>query len=405
MAKKDEIVVGLDLGTTKVCVVVAEQADKGELSVLGLGTAGSLGLKQGMVVSIDDTVEAIGRAVEEAEGMSGVDVHAVVAGVSGSHLKGINNRATVGVKGGEVRPEDIAGVLDAARAVELSRDDEILHVTPQRYVLDAQDAIADPIGMAGNLLSVEAHVITGAGTALQNLMRCVQRAGLEVSGIVPQPLASARAVLSPEELELGVALVDIGGGTTDLAVFVGGSVRHTWVLGLGGNHVTRDISFGLATAVKEAERIKVQFGSALPDTLGDDDRIEVPSVGGRPPRTVARRLLAEIIEARMEEILALVGEEIERSGLSRRIGSGLVLTGGGSLVSGLMDLAGRTTGLNARRGNPVGLGGLTELAASPKHATGIGLARFALGRLHAPAGALAAPRGMSRLKGWVREFF
>jgi cell division protein FtsA len=405
MAKRDDIVVGLDLGTTKVCTVVAEQAENGEISVLGLGTAGSLGLKQGMVVSIDDTVEAIGRAVEEAEGMSGVEIRAVVAGVSGGHLKGINNRATVGVKGGEVRPEDILGVLDAARAVELSRDDEIIHVTPQRYVLDAQDAISDPIGMAGHLLSVEAHVITGAGTAVQNLTRCVQRAGLEVSGMVPQPLASALAVLSPEELELGVALVDIGGGTTDLAVFVGGSVRHTWVLGLGGNHVTRDISFGLATPIKEAERIKVQFGFACPDRVEDEDRIEVPSVGGRPPRTVARRLLAEIIEARMEEILGLVAEEIERSGLKRRIGSGLVLTGGGALLSGVGELAARATGLSARRGNPVGLGGLTELAASPKHATAVGLARFALAQLASPVGALPAPRGISRLRGWVKEFF
>jgi cell division protein FtsA len=385
MAKKDDIVVGLDLGTTKVCAVVAEQADHGEVNVLGLGTAGSLGLKQGMVVSIDDTVEAIARAVEEAEGMSGVEVRAVVAGVSGSHLKGINNRATVGVKGGEVRPEDIVGVLDAARAVELSRDDEIIHVTPQRYVLDAQDVICDPVGLAGHLLSVEAHVITGAGSAVQNLLRCVQKAGLEVSGMVPQPLASALAVLSPEELELGVALVDIGGGTTDLAVFVGGSVRHTWVLGLGGNHVTRDISFGLATPIKEAERIKVQFGFALAERVEDDDRIEVPGVGGRAPRTVSRRLLADIIEARMEEMLSLVGEEIERSGLKRRIGSGVVLTGGGAL--------------------PVALGGLTELAGSPKHATGVGLARFGLAQLASPVGALPAPKGLSRLKGWVKEFF
>jgi len=404
MARKDEIVVGLDVGTTKVCTVVAEPGEGGELTILGLGTASHAGLKQGVVVSIDETVEAIGKAVAEAEEMSGVEIRAVVAGVSGAHLKGINNRATVGIKGAEVRREDVLGVLDAARAVELSRDDDIIHVTPQRYVLDGQDAVADPVGLAGNLLSVEAHVIMGAGTAVENLMRCVQRAGLEVTGMVPQPLASGRAVLSPEELELGVALVDIGGGTSDLAVYMGGSVRHTWVLGLGGNHVTRDISFGLATPVKDAERIKVQFGSAVAEEIGEDDRIEVPSVGGRAPRQVARRLLADIIEARMDEILSLVGEEIDRSGLGRRIGSGLVLTGGGALVSGIVGLAHRCTGLSARRAVPVSLSGLTELAASPKHATGVGLTRFAIEGLAAPAG-VPHEEGVRRLTGWMRAFF
>jgi cell division protein FtsA len=404
MARKDDIVVGLDVGTTKVCTVVAEPKEGPEVTILGLGTASHSGLKQGVVVSIDETVEAIGKAVAEAEEMSGVEIRAVVAGVSGAHLKGINNRATVGIKGAEVRHEDLLGVLDAARAVELSRDDDIIHVTPQRYVLDGQDAVADPVGLAGNLLSVEAHVIMGAGTAVENLMRCIQKAGLEVTGMVPQPLASARAVLSPEELELGVALVDIGGGTTDLAVYVGGSVRHTWVLGLGGNHVTRDISFGLATPVKDAERIKVQFATAVAEETGEDDRIEVPSVGGRSPRQVARRLLAEIVEARMDEILSLVGEEIERSGLSRRIGSGLVLTGGGSLLSGVVGLAKRTTGLSARRGVPASLSGLTELAANPKHATGVGLTRFAVEGLAAPAGP-AREEGVRRLTDWMKAFF
>jgi len=398
-------VVGLDLGTTKVCTVVAEQTDTGELSILGVGTAPGSGMRQGMVVSIDDTVEAIAKAVEEAESMSGVEVHNVVAGISGSHLRGINNRTTVGVKGGEVSEDDVANVLDAVRAVELSRDDEIIHVSPQRYVLDSQDTIADPIGMAGDRLSVEAHVIVGAGTATQNLIRCVHRAGLEVESMVPQPLASATAVLSPEELELGVALIDIGGGTTDLTIFAGGSVCHTWVLGLGGEHVTKDISYGLATPVREAERIKVQFGRALAERVAEDDLIEVPCVGGRAPRNVSRQLLAEIMEARIEEILSLVTEEINRTGLRRHVGSGLVITGGGSLSTGTLDLAGRTTGLVARRGTPIGLTGLTELASRAQNATAVGLARCGLNGPGGNGADVPSPRGLKRIKSWVREFF
>ncbi|MFQ5508502.1 MAG: cell division protein FtsA [Leptospirillia bacterium] len=405
MAKREEIIVGLDLGTTKVCTVVAELAEEGQLKVLGVGTAACDGLNQGMVVSIDETAAAISRSVDEAETMSGVDIHRVVAGISGAHLKGLNNRATVGVKGAEVTADDIAGVLDAARAVELSRDDEIVHVAPQKFVIDNQDAVGDPIGMAGDLLSVEAHVILGAATATRNLMRCVEQAGLEVDSMVPQPLASAHSVLSPEELELGVVLVDIGGGTTDLAVFVDGSVRHTWVLPLGASHVTRDISYGLSTPIKEAERIKVQFGTALSGQVDEIEEIEVPSVGGRPPRNVTRKLLAQIAEARMEEILQLVGEEIHRAGLAAKAGSGLVITGGGSLLPGTVEVAGRMTGLIARCGMPISVTGLTDLATSPKNATAVGLARGALMGATMETVTLPAPKGLGRLKHWVQEFF
>lgn len=405
MAKRDEIVVGLDLGTTKVCAVVAEQDESGDLNVLGVGHAGNLGLKQGMVVSIDETVEALGKAVEEAGTMSGVEIHAVVAGISGAHLRGINNRAVVSIKGPEVTADDVARVLEQVRAVELSRDDEIIHVAPQCYALDGRDAISDPVGMAGDRLAVEAHLITGVCTATQNLITCVERAGLTVEHIVPQPVASAHAVLSPEELELGVALLDIGGGTTDLAVFAGGSICHTWVLPLGGNHVTRDVSHGLATPVKEAERIKVQFASALPDGLDEADQIEVPSVGGHPPRQAARRLLAEIAEARVVEILTLAAAELRRCGLARFIGSGIVVTGGGSLLPGTVELAGRLTGLMSRRGVPAGLQGLTELAATPQNATAVGLARCALQGMLSEAANLPPPTRMRRLKAWVAEFF
>ena len=406
MSKKDEeIVVGLDLGTTKVCTVVAERAENGNLSILGVGTSGNLGLKQGMVISIDETVEAIGKSVEEAEGMSGVEIHAVVTGISGGHLRGTNNRAMVGVRGGEVTADDIGNVLEQVRAVELSRDDEIIHVAPQKYILDARDAISDPVGMAGDRLAVEAHIITGTGTATHNLLNCVQRAGLQVAHMIPQPMASAYAVLSPEELELGVALVDIGGGTTDLTIFLDGSVWHTWVLPMGGNHITKDVSFGLATPLKEAERIKVQFGSALPDQVGEQSHLEVPGVGGHLPKDVSQRLLAEVIEARMEEIMALVAEEIHRTGFAPRIASGMVITGGGSLLPGAMEIAEATTGLVTRRGVPTGLAGLAELATNPKNATAVGLTRCALSGMVDQGADLSPASGMRRLKHWVKEFF
>ncbi|MBI5137556.1 MAG: cell division protein FtsA [Nitrospirae bacterium] len=403
--KKDEIVVGLDLGTTKVCTVVAEHTASGELCILGVGSAACSGVKQGMVVSIEETVAAITKAVEEAEGMSGVDIHSVVVGISGSHLRGLNNQNTIGVKGATVTEDDIANVLDAARAVDLSRDEEIVHVAAQRYVLDQQETIASPVGMAGDRLSVDAHVIVGAGTALQNLLRCIDGAGLSLDAIIPQPLASAHAVLSQEELELGVALVDIGGGTTDLAIYAGGSVCHTWVLPLGGTHVTRDISYGLSTPMKDAERIKIQHGSALVNQVDADAMIEVPSVGGRPPRDVPRLLLAEITEARMEEILDLVGQEIQRTGLRRHIGSGVVITGGGSLPPGTVELANLATGLIARRGVPVGLTGLTDLAATAQNATAVGLARMALTEVARAGAGQAGPKGLARLTSWVKEFF
>jgi len=403
--KKDEIVVGLDLGTTKVCTVVAELSDGGNLKILGVGSAECGGIKQGMVVSIDETVTAISKSVEEAETMSGVDIHSVVAGIGGAHLRGINNQATVAVKGDTVTEEDIASVLDAARAVDLSRDENVIHVSPQRYVLDSQDTIANPVGMAGDRLSVDAHVVVGAGTAMQNLDRCIRGAGLSLDGLVPQPLASAHACLSPEELELGVAMVDIGGGTTDLAIFAAGSVCHTWVLPLGGSHITRDISYGLATPIKEAERIKVQHGCALVNQVDADTMLEVPSVGGRPTRDVPQMLLAEITEARIEEMMELVGREIERTGLRRHIGSGLVITGGGSLPQGTLELANLATGLTTRPGLPVSISNFAQLTATAQNATAVGLARLGLSSSGPQGGDPPPASGLTRIKSWVKEFF
>ncbi|MDH5525921.1 MAG: cell division protein FtsA [Nitrospirota bacterium] len=406
MAKRDEIVVGLDLGTTKVSAVVAEQTENAPtLNVLGVGSAECSGIKQGAVVSIDATVKAIGEAVAAAEAMSGVDIHAVVAGVSGTHMRGLNNRAGVGVKGERVTMEDIGNVLEQVRAVELGRDDEVIQVVPRHYTLDSQSAIGNPLGMVGDRLSVEAHVVIGAASSVQNLLTCVERAGLQVDHLAPQQLASAHAVLSPEELELGVALLDIGGGTTDMAVFTDGALCHTWVLPLGGTHVTRDVSHGLSTPVRDAERIKVRYGTALTGEVDPSEQVEVPGVGGREGHSAERRLLADIIGARVEEILELAAEELHRSGLSRRIGSGLVVTGGGSLLPGLTEVARRITGLPCRRGTPVALAGLVELAANPKNATAVGLARLALAGLTQGLAEAAPPRGVARITRWMQTFF
>jgi len=289
--------------------------------------------------------------------------------------------------------------------VGLSRDEDVVHVSAQRDGLESQDTSSDPVGMAGDRLSVDAHVVVGAGTAMQNLDRCIRGAGLSLEGLVPQPLASAHACLSPEELELGVAMVDIGGGTTDLAIFAGGAVCHTWVLPLGGSHVTRDISYGLSTPIKEAERIKVQHGCALVNQVDADTMLEVPSVGGRPTRDVPQMLLAEITEARVEEIMDLVGHEIERTGLRRHIGSGLVLTGGGSLPPGSLELANLSTGLTARPGLPVSISGLTELTTTAQNATAVGLARLGLSSAGPQGGDPPRAGGLTRIKSWVKEFF
>lgn len=404
---KEEIVVGLDLGTTKVSAVVAEQGDGADatLNILGVGAAECGGIKQGAVVSIDATVKAIGEAVSAAEAMSGVDIHAVVAGVSGAHMRGINNRAGVAVKGERVAAEDIGNVLEQVRAVELGRDDEVIQVVPRHYSLDTQTAVANPMGMAGDRLGVEAHVVTGASSAVQNLLTCIERAGLQVDHLAPQQLASAHAVLSPEEIELGVALLDIGGGTTDMAVFTEGGLCHTWVLPLGGNHVTRDVSHGLSTPVKDAERIKVRYGTALAGEVDPSEQVEVPGVGGREGHAAERRLLADIIGARVEEILELAADELNRTGLARRVGSGLVLTGGGSLLPGLTEVARRITGLPCRRGAPVALSGLVELAANPKNATAVGLARLALAGLTQGLQEAAPPKGVARITRWMQAFF
>ncbi|MCM0756652.1 cell division protein FtsA [Desulfovibrio aminophilus] len=371
MAKND-IVVGLDIGTTKIAAVVGEVTPDG-VDIIGIGTSPSTGLRRGVVVNIEQTVQSIKKALEEAELMAGCEIRSVYAGIAGSHIKGFNSHGVIAVKGGEVTQRDVDRVIEAAKAVAIPLDREVIHTLPQEYIVDDQRGIADPLGMAGVRLEVKVHIVTGAVTSAQNIVRSCHRAGLDVSNIVLESLASSKAVLTAEEREIGVALVDIGGGTTDLAIFSKDSIKHTSVLALGGNNLTNDIAFGLRTPMMSAEKIKVDHGCALADLLSDDEVIEVPSVGGRESRGMSKKVLAEICEPRCEEILALVDQDLIKSGYKNLIGAGVVLTGGTSLIHGMQDLAEQIFDLPVRIGYPSGIGGLRDVVNSPKFATAVGL--------------------------------
>lgn len=380
--KADEFVVGLDFGTTKICAVVGQQVDAPQsesgkmLKILGMGKASSTGIKKGVVVNIESTVEGIHKAIEEAELMAGVDIQRVVVGVAGSHIKGFNSTGVVGIKGKEIERGDIDRVIDAARAVAIPTDRKALHVLPQEYKVDDQDGIRDPLGMMGTRLEAKVHIVTAAQSGIQNIIRCCNKAGLQVASLVLQPLASARAVLSKDELELGVALVDIGGGTTDLAIFHNGSIIHTCVLPLGGTHISQDLAIGLRTPQSEAERLKITSGCALRSMIEAHETVEVPSVGGRPARVVDRRLLGDIIEPRLEEIFQLVNREIIASGCSDILGGGVVLTGGPTLLPGIIELAEFIFDLPVKRASPERLEGFSELVSSPMFSTAVGLVEW-----------------------------
>ncbi len=374
MGSKAEIVVGLDLGTTKVACIVGEVTDQG-VDIIGVGSAPSQGMARGAVVHIEAAADAIRRAVEEAELMADLDVREVVTGIAGSHIRGLNSHGIVAVKDREVRPEDVRRVIDRARTVAGSEDDgdSVIHVIPQEFVIDDQQGVRSPVGMNGCRLEARVHVVTAGRTASQNIRRACNEAGLHVKEMALQQLASAEAVLTPDERDMGVALVDIGGGTTDVAVFHRGAVVHTAVLSLGGNHLTVDVASGLRTPKDEAERLKHKYGCALTTLVAPDEEMEVPSVGGRPPRKRARQVLSEIIEARMEEILCLVRRDIEHAGFLDQLHSGIVLTGGSTMVRGLTELAEDIFELDVRQGSPMGFGGLCNLVDNPKYATGVGL--------------------------------
>ncbi|MFL5250327.1 MAG: cell division protein FtsA [Myxococcales bacterium] len=375
--KRGELVVGLDIGTTKICCLVGEAKETG-LDVIGIGQHPSRGLRKGVVINIEATVASIKRAVEEAELMAGCEISAVYAGIAGGHIRGFNSQGVVAVKDKEVRPSDVSRVIDAARAINIPQDREIIHVLPQEFIIDDQDGIKEPLGMSGVRLEAKVHVVTAAVSSAQNIIKCCARTGLTVSDIVLEPLASAEAVLAEEEKELGVALVDVGGGTTDLAIFVNGAIQHTSVIPLGGNHLTNDIAVGLRTPMHEAERIKIQYGSAQSQVLERDETIEVPSVGGRAPRVLSRRILCEIIEPRVEELFQLVHREIQKAGQEDLLASGVVLTGGSTQLAGMAELAEEVLGLPVRRGVPRNVGGLTDVVSSPAHATAVGLLLYGL---------------------------
>lgn len=375
MKGDSEVIVGLDIGTTKICAVVGGVARDG-IEIVGIGTHPSVGLRKGVVVNIESTVDSIQRAVEEAELMAGCEVRSVYAGIAGGHIKGFNSHGIVAVKGNEVSEKDIERVIDAARAVAIPMDREVIHVLPQEFIVDEQDGIQDPLGMAGVRLEAKVHIVTGAVTSAQNIIKCANRAGLDVCDIVLQSLASSEAVLSEEEKSLGAALIDFGGGTTDLAIFRGNSIEHTSVLALGGNNLTHDISVGLRTPVAEAEKIKIRYGSCLTSGIGRDETIEVAGVGGRKPRTLSRQILGEILEPRVEEIFNLIHREVFKAEMEDSITSGVVVTGGACLLEGVVDIAEAVFNFPTRIGRPTGITGLVDVVNNPMYATAVGLVLY-----------------------------
>jgi len=372
MAKRDELVVGIDIGTTKICSIVGEVTNDG-IDIVGIGTHPSKGMRKGVVINIESTVSSIRKAIEEAELMAGCEITSAFAGIAGGHIKGINSHGIVAIKDREVVSADVERVIDAAQAVSIPLDREVIHVIPQQYIVDDQDGVRDPVGMSGVRLEAKVHIVTGAVTSAQNIIKCCNRAGLNVNDIILQQLASSEAVLSADEKELGVALLDIGGGTTDIAIYFGGSIVHTAVLTLGGNHLTNDVAVGLRTPTHEAEKIKQKYGCCTAGLVHKDETIEVPSVGGRAPRVLSRQILSEILEPRMEEIYVLVQQEIVKSGYEDMIAAGIVLTGGTSMLEGASELAEQIFNLPVRRGVPKKIGGLVDVVRNPMYSTGVGL--------------------------------
>ena len=408
MAKKHSIVVGLDIGTAKVCAVVGETTDDG-IEIIGIGSQPSQGLRKGVVVNMESSVNSIKKAVEEAELMAGCEIHSVFTGLSGNHIKGFNSHGIVPVKNKEVGQRDLVRVIDAAKAVAIPTDREVLQILPQDYIVDDQDGIKEPLGMSGVRLEARVHIVTSAVAATQNIVKCCSRAGLSVGDMVLMPLASAEAVLSDEERELGVGLVDIGSGTTDIAIFCDGTVRHSAVLGVGGSHLTNDIAAGLRTPTADAERIKQRYGLAKASMVAGDERLEVPSVAGKTAGTVSRQILCEIIEPRMEEVFQLVQREIARSGYEGCLASGIVMTGGGMLLPGSVEMAEQFLGLPVRLGVPNQVQGLVDVVSSPVYAAGVGLVLYGAKRQESVFSRCHDDRILSKVKhrmsDWLSEFF
>ena len=383
MARNDtQLIVGLDIGTTKICVVVGE-VSQGRADIVGMGVHPSIGLRKGVVVNIESTVNSISRAIEEAEMMAGCEISSVYVGIAGSHIKGFNSHGLIAIKHEEIRKDDIERVVEAARAVPIPPDQKVIHVLPQEFTVDDHSGIQDPQGMTGVRLEADVHIVTGASTSVHNIVKCCNMAGLEVASVVLEQLASATAVLTQEEMELGVALIDIGGGTSDLAIFADGAIKHTYVLGLGGQNLTNDLSIGLRTPMKEAERLKEVYGGALSSMIDKDQTIEVPSVGGREPRKLSRKVMGEILEPRVEEMLSLINREMNvvaqnDATYKAFVNAGIVLTGGTALLENLQELAEQIFDLPVRIGVPKEIGGVTDIVNTPQCATAVGLVQFGM---------------------------
>ena len=402
-----EIIVGLDIGTTKICAVVGESRPDG-VEIIGMGSYPSEGLRKGVVINIEDTVNSIKEAVEEAETMAGCEISSVYAGIAGGHIKGFNSQGVIALKEKEVTRKDIERVIEAASAQAIPMDREVIHTLTQEFIVDDQDGIMDPLGMSGVRLEAKIHIVTGAVTSAQNIIKCANRAGLDVHDIILESLASSEAVLSKEECNLGAALIDFGGGTTDMAIFSKGAIKHTSVLSLGGDNLTYDIAIGLRTPRLEAEKIKIKYGCGLTSLIGNDETIEVPSVGGRKPRVMSRQVLGEILEPRVEEIFTLIYGELIKAEYENAISSGVVITGGSAELAGVPELAEQIFNAPARVGYPQGISGLIEVVNKPMYATAVGLVLY---------GAKASKKAkrfrirdsnifnrvMSRMKNWFKE--
>ncbi|MEW5757032.1 MAG: cell division protein FtsA [Pseudomonadota bacterium] len=411
MSKRSEknLIVGLDIGTSKVVAIVGEVTPEGTIEVIGLGSHPSRGLKKGVVVNIESTVQSIQRAVEEAELMAGCQIHSVFAGIAGSHIRSLNSHGIVAIRETEVSNFDVDRVIDAARAVAIPADQKILHVLPQEFIIDNQEGIREPIGMSGVRLEAKVHLVTGAVSAAQNIIKCIRRCGLDVDDIILEQLASSYAVLTEDEKELGVCLVDIGGGTADIAVFTDGAIRHTAVIPIAGDQVTNDIAVALRTPTTHAEDIKLKYGCALTQLANADETIEVPSIGERPPRRLSRHTLAEVIEPRYEELLSLVQAELQRSGFEHLVAAGIVLTGGSSKIEGLVDLAEEVFHMPVRLGVPQNIQGLSDVVCNPIHATGVGLLLYGMHNRYQKRPGGEIDNGVTglwnRMKGWFQGNF
>ena len=409
----NDFIVGLDIGTTKIAVVIAEVGASKNLNIIGVGTHPSDGLRRGVVVNLDKTVRSIQKAAKSAELMAGIEIESVYAGICGDHIRSLNSRGVVAVSrnGNEISNEDVNRAIDAAKALSLPMDREIIHIIPQEYIVDDQDGIKDPIGMSGIRLEVDAHIVTGAVTSAQNIYKSVHRAGFKINDLVLQPLASSYAALGDDERELGVGLIDVGGGTTDVAIFFEGSIRHTAVIGLGGKNVTNDIALGIRTPIDQAEKIKLNYGCAFIKKVPKDEFVQVPGIGGRQPREVSNSVIASIVQPRMEEIFYLALREIKKSDYIDLLTAGVVITGGCALLDGTVELAEQIFDMPVKIGDPIGFGGLVEVAKSPIFATGVGLTIYGLRKKYDSNieyfedDTKLFHSILNRMKKWITEFF